>query len=70
MQQYPKAVTELREAVRLARQPAAARVDLGDVLATLGRRAEARREYERAAAETTDPDLRRAALDALGTLRP
>jgi predicted CXXCH cytochrome family protein len=70
MQNYPKAITELREAVKLSRQPAAVRVDLGDVLATMGRRGEARREYQRAASETTDPDTRRAALDALGTLRP
>ena len=62
---YPRAVTELREAAKLAPQPAAALVDLGDVLATMGRRGEARREYERAASETLDPEIRRAALEAL-----
>jgi predicted CXXCH cytochrome family protein len=68
MRNYPKAATELREAVKLARQPAAARIDLADVLAAMGQRGEARREYERAASETTDPETRRAALDALRTL--
>jgi hypothetical protein len=35
---------------------------------SMGRRGEARREYERAASETADPEIRRAAAEALRTL--
>ena len=45
MQSYTRAVAELETAVRLAPDRAPARVDLADVLATLGRVGEARREY-------------------------
>jgi predicted CXXCH cytochrome family protein len=65
---YPQAAAQLREAVKLSRQPAAARIDLADVLATMGRHGDARREYELAASESLDPEIRRAALDALRAL--
>ena len=68
MRDYQRSAAELREAVKLAPQPAAVRIDLGDVLASMGRPGEARREYEQAAAETSDPEIRRAALEALRTL--
>ena len=45
MQSYTRAAAELETAVRLAPDRAPARVDLADVLATLGRVDEARREY-------------------------
>ena len=58
MQSYPRAVAELETAVRLAPDRAPARVDLADVLATLGRLDEARREY--LAAIRLDPANREA----------
>jgi Flp pilus assembly protein TadD len=65
MQSYTRAVTELETAVRLAPDRAPVRVDLADVLATLGRLDEARREY--AEAIRLDPANReaRAGLAAL-----
>jgi Flp pilus assembly protein TadD len=65
MQSYTRADAELETAVRLAPGRAAARVELADVLATLGRVGEARREYT--AAIQLDPGNReaRAGLAAL-----
>jgi tetratricopeptide (TPR) repeat protein len=65
---YAQAVVQLREAVKLSPRPAAVRIDLAEVLATLGRHADARREYEQAASESSDPEIRGAALDALRAL--
>ena len=48
MQSYARAAGELEAAVRLAPDRATLRVDLADVLATLGRVGEARREYRAA----------------------
>jgi Tfp pilus assembly protein PilF len=65
---YAQALVQLREAVKLSSQPSSARIDLADVLVALGRYADARREYELAASESLDPEIRRAALTALGAL--
>jgi Flp pilus assembly protein TadD len=68
MHAYPRAVEELRAAVRLAPRLAQAHVDLADVLATMGRIDEAAREYRLAIQTTVDPDIRAAALEGLRSL--
>ena len=66
---YPRAVTQLRAAVRLAPRLAQARIDLADALAAMGRIDEAAREYGSVADQSTDPIIRKSALDALRALR-
>ena len=61
---YPRAVAELETAIRLAPDLFAAHLDLAEVLVTMGRRAEARAHFE-AAARSTDPEVREAALAGL-----
>ena len=64
---YSKAVTELEAAVELAPQLAALRIDLADVLATMGRRDEARVHFT-VAAKSGDAGEREAALAGLRNL--
>ena len=61
---YPKAVTHLETAIRLAPDLLPAHLDLADVLVSMGRRDEARTHFE-AAARSADPDVRAAALAGL-----
>jgi tetratricopeptide (TPR) repeat protein len=61
---YPKAVSELEAAIRLAPDLLTAHLDLAEVLVSMGRRGEARAHFE-AAARSTDPDVREAALAGL-----
>jgi tetratricopeptide (TPR) repeat protein len=65
---YAKAAAELQVVVRLAPGLAAARVDLADVLATMGRVEEATREYA-IAANSNDAAAREAAQAGLRALR-
>ena len=66
---YPRAVTHLQAAIRLAPRLAQPHLDLGDVLASMGRLNEAAREYELAIQKTGDPEVRGAAQEALRTLK-
>ena len=64
---YPRAVAELETAIRLAPDLFAAHLDLAEVLVSMGRRGEARGHFE-AAARSTDPEVREAALAGLRAL--
>jgi len=67
MKSYPRAVAALQEVIRVAPQLVQARLDLADVLAVMGRREDARAQYE-AAAKSGDPAARDAALAGLREL--
>jgi predicted CXXCH cytochrome family protein len=64
---YPRAVSALEKVVRLAPNLVQARLDLADVLATMGRVNDAARHYG-IAAKSADPEARAAALAALRAL--
>ena len=64
---YQKAVVELQKVVELAPKLDQAHVDLGDVLASMGRTREAAREYG-IAAKGNDADAQQAALEGLRSL--
>jgi predicted CXXCH cytochrome family protein len=61
---YAKAVTELEAAIRLAPGLLTAHLDLAEVLVAMGRRGDARAHFD-AAARSTDPEVRAAALAGL-----
>ena len=61
---HAEAITALRAAIVIAPDRPQVRIDLADVLATIGRVGEARREYE-IAAKAADPEVRAAAEAAL-----
>jgi thioredoxin-like negative regulator of GroEL len=69
MQSYPRAVKELEAVIRLAPGLAQARLDLADVLVAMGRRQEARAQFE-AAAKSGDAATREAAMEGLRNLGP
>jgi Tfp pilus assembly protein PilF len=64
---YPRAAAALEQVIRLAPDLVQARLDLADVLTTLGRVNDAVREYE-IAAKSPDAEVRGAALAALRAL--
>jgi tetratricopeptide (TPR) repeat protein len=66
---YPSAVAELETAIRLAPALLPARLDLAEVLVSMGRRAEARAHFE-AAARSADTEVREAALAGLRAVAP
>ena len=61
---YPRAVAELETVIRLAPDLLTARLDLAEVLVSMGRRGEARAHFE-AAARSADPEVRETALAGL-----
>ncbi|RPI52430.1 MAG: tetratricopeptide repeat protein [Acidobacteria bacterium] len=65
---YPRAAAELEAVLRASPSLLQASLDLGDVYAAMQRTRDAARAYERAA-QSSDPEIRRAALNALDALR-
>jgi tetratricopeptide (TPR) repeat protein len=66
---HAKAAAELEAVLRASPSLLQASLDLGDVYAAMQRTRDAVRAYERAA-QSADPEIRRAALHALDALRP
>ncbi len=66
--QYPQALNQLQEAIRLDPRNASALSDLGDLLAAQGRTADAADAYRRVLSLTNDPSIAGPAADALRQL--